>query len=56
MFSIEQVITKNLFMVPSNSIIKEVGILLCEKEFYALPIVDDNELVGIVTTKDLIKF
>ena len=56
MFSIEQVITKNLFMVPSNSTIKEVGILLCEKEFYALTIVDDNELVGIVTTKDLIKF
>lgn len=56
MFSIEQVMTKNLFMVPPNSTIKEVGMLLAEKAFHALPVVEDDELVGIVTTTDLIKF
>lgn len=56
MFTIDQVMAKNLFMVPSNLTIKGVGTLLSEKEFHALPIVDDNELVGIVTTTDLINF
>jgi CBS domain-containing protein len=56
MFTIEQVMTKNLFMVPPNSTIKEVAMLLAEKGFHALPIVEDDELVGIVTTTDLIKF
>lgn len=56
MFSIEQVMTKNVYVVPSNSTVKEVGLLLSEKGFHALPVVEDDELVGIVTTTDLIKF
>lgn len=56
MFTIEQVMAKNLISVNSNSTIKEVAEILSKKEFHALPIVDNNKLVGIVTTTDLINF
>lgn len=56
MFTIEQVMAKNVISVPSTATIKEVAEFLAEKEFHALPVVDDNKLVGIVTTTDLIKY
>ncbi len=56
MFSIEQVMTKNLIRVSSRTTIKDVAEILAENEFHALPVVDDAILVGIVTTTDLIKF
>ncbi|WP_299552478.1 CBS domain-containing protein [Seonamhaeicola sp.] len=56
MFSINQVMKKKVASVsPSNSI-KEVAEILASKEFHALPVVENNELVGIVTTTDLIKY
>ena len=56
MFSIEQVMAKNLVSVSSNTTIKEVAEILSKKEFHALPVVDNNKLVGIVTTTDLINY
>lgn len=56
MFTIEQVMAKNLITINSHTSIKKVAEILAEKEFHALPVVDNNELVGIVTTTDLIKF
>ncbi|ARV07435.1 CBS domain-containing protein [Polaribacter sp. SA4-10] len=56
MFTIKQVMAKNVFMVPPYASIKEVAELLAQKEFHALPVVEDYELVGIVTTTDLIKY
>ncbi len=56
MFTIEQVMAKNLISVSSTTTIKEVAELLSKKEFHALPVVDNNELVGIVTTTDLINY
>lgn len=56
MFTIEQVMTKNLYLVPSNSTIKEVTSLISEKGFHALPVVEDGELVGIITSTDLLKY
>jgi len=56
MFSIEQVMVKNLVSMPSTATIKEVAELLSRKEFHAIPIVDGKKLIGIVTTTDLIKF
>ncbi|QAA82682.1 CBS domain-containing protein [Aequorivita sp. H23M31] len=56
MFTIEQVMAKNLVSVPSSATVKEVAEILAKKEFHALPVVDDNKLVGIVTTTDLIKY
>ncbi|MDO6597076.1 CBS domain-containing protein [Oceanihabitans sp. 2_MG-2023] len=56
MFSIEQVMAKNLTSITSNTTIKEVAEILAEKEFHALPIVDNDKLIGIVTTTDLINY
>lgn len=56
MFTIEQVMAKNIVSVSSTTSIKEVAQILANKEFHALPVVDDGELVGIVTTTDLLKF
>jgi CBS domain-containing protein len=57
MFSIEQVMTKNLTSVNTNTTIKEVAEILAKREFHALPVIDDNnELAGIITTTDLIHF
>lgn len=56
MFTIEQVMAKSLVSVSSQSTIKEVAEILAEKEFHALPVVDNNVLVGIVTTTDLINY
>lgn len=56
MFTIEQVMAKNIVSVTSTTSIKEVAQILAKKEFHALPVVDDDELVGIVTTTDLINF
>ncbi len=55
-FTIEQVMTKSLYVVTPETSIEDVGIIFSENEFHALPIVEDGELVGIVTTTDLIKF
>ncbi|RED47082.1 CBS domain protein [Winogradskyella eximia] len=56
MFTIDQVMAKNVVTVPSDATIKEVAEILSKKEFHALPVVDDGRLVGIVTTTDLINY
>ena len=56
MFTIEQVMTKNVVSISSSASIKEAGEILASKEFHALPVVDDGILVGIITTTDLIKY
>lgn len=56
MFTIEQVMAKNLVSVESSATIKEVAEILAKKEFHALPVVDNEKLVGIVTTTDLINY
>ncbi|GAA4278898.1 CBS domain-containing protein [Aquimarina mytili] len=56
MFTIEQVMAKNLVSVTSSTTIKEVAEILSKKEFHALPVVDDGKLKGIVTTTDLINY
>jgi CBS domain-containing protein len=56
MFTIEQVMAKSLVSIASSTLIKEVAEILAKKEFHALPVVDDNKLVGIVTTTDLINY
>ena len=55
-FSIEQVMVKNVVTVTSDTSIKEVAQILAEREFHALPVVEDGILVGIVTTRDLLNY
>lgn len=56
MFTIEQVMAKNLVSVQSSATIKEVAEILATKEFHAIPVLDNEKLVGIVTTTDLINY
>jgi CBS domain-containing membrane protein len=56
MFTIEQVMTKKVVSINSGTSIAEVAGLFLKHEFHALPVVDDDSLVGIVTTTDVIRF
>ena len=56
MLSIGHIMASNPVKVSSSSIIKDVASLLASKEFHALPVVDDEKLVGIVTTTDLLNY
>ncbi len=56
MFSIEQVMVKDVVSVPPTATVKEVAQFLAQKEFHALPVVEEGKLVGIVTTTDLIRY
>jgi len=56
MFDIQQVMTKNIVTIDRNATIKQTAEILAEREFHALPVVDGEQLVGIVTTTDLIRY
>jgi len=56
MFSIDQVMVKNVTVIPSTTNIKEVAKIFSESDFHALPVVDNGILVGIVTTTDVMKY
>jgi CBS domain-containing protein len=40
---------------PKNTV-REVTTLLTRRKFHALPVVDEEEIVGMVTTTDLLKY
>lgn len=56
MFTLEQVMTKNLITVEVEDTIESVAKILAEKDFRALPVMAGKVLVGILTTTDLIKY
>ncbi|MBW7890546.1 MAG: CBS domain-containing protein [Chitinophagaceae bacterium] len=56
MLTIPQVMTANVRSVTSNTSIKEVAEIFSSAEYHSLPVVDDGELKGIVTTTDVIKY
>ena len=55
-FTIEQSMVKDVVTVTSDTSIKEVAKILAEREFHALPVVDDGNPVGIVSTTDLLNY
>jgi len=56
MLSISQVMTSKPRTLPSDTIIKDVAEVFAKEDFHALPVVDQGELKGIVTTTDVIKY
>lgn len=56
MYTIPQVMTKVPVAVESNTTIKETAEILAKQSFHSIPVVDKGELVGIVTTTDLINY
>ena len=56
MFTLEQVMAKKIVSINSDTTIKEAAEILSDKEFHALPVVDNGELTGIATTTDMINY
>lgn len=56
MFSIEQVMAKKLVTIQADANIKDAVEILSKEEFRALPVMEGNLLVGILTTTDLLKY
>ncbi len=56
MLSINQVMKSNVRTVSPNDTVKEVAEILTKVEFHALPVTENDKLVGIVTTTDVIQY
>lgn len=56
MLSIPQVMTSKPRTVTSEDSIKDVAEIFSKEQFHALPVVDGQELKGIVTTTDVIRY
>jgi len=56
MFSLQQVMVKNVITVKTSDAIYEVAKILAKESFHALPVEENGKLVGIVTTTDLITY
>ncbi|NNK90426.1 MAG: CBS domain-containing protein [Saprospiraceae bacterium] len=56
MLTIEHVMSGHPTVVSPQHQIREVAEIFADKQFHALPVVEDDKLVGIVTTTDIIKY
>jgi CBS domain-containing membrane protein len=56
MFTVRQVMAKDIIVISPETTIKEAAEILSQNEFRALPVCENEALVGIVTTTDLIKY
>ena len=56
MLNLSQVMVNSPVTVNETESIASVAKMLTEREFHALPVLDDGKLVGIVTTTDIIKY
>jgi len=55
-FSIAQVMEKEMICINPSTTIKDAAEILSNREFHALPVTEDEKLVGILTTTDLIRY
>jgi len=56
MFTLEQVMSKQVSFVKASDTIEVAAELFITKDFHALPVLENDKLVGIVTTTDMIRF
>lgn len=56
LFTMHQVMTKNVITISAETTIKEAAALFLKGEFHALPVVQDGKITGIVTTTDLLRY
>lgn len=54
--SVEQVMTPDPKTISSHSSVREAAEILASSDFHSLPVVDEGEVVGIVTSGDLLKY
>lgn len=56
MLSINQVMKHDPMIIGQNQTIREAAQIFTEQEFHALPVLDKEKIVGIVTTTDIIRY
>lgn len=56
MLTISQVMTSKPKTVSSDTIIRDLAEIFVKEDFHALPVVDNSQLKGIVTTTDVVKY
>jgi CBS domain-containing protein len=56
MATVDEIMTSRPFTVESDMLLSEVLELMTEKRVNALPVKENNELVGIITTHDIMKY
>lgn len=54
--TLEDLMSPNPVSVSVHAGVREAAQILAEADFHALPVVDGRKLVGIVTSRDLIRF
>ncbi len=56
MMRVGEIMTKNPLTVEAEDTVGLVADILLANKFHSLPVIDDGELAGIVTSHDLIKY
>ena len=56
MFTIEQVMTRRVITITPETTIREAAEIFVSHDFHALPVVEGEKPVGIVTTTDMIRY
>ncbi len=56
LLSLDQVMVRNPFCIQKNATVGDACDVLIRMDFHALPVVDGRELIGIVTTTDLLRY
>ena len=56
LLTLEQVMIKNPITVQIKDSVKKAGTIIVQHDFHALPVVEGELLVGIVTSTDLLKY
>lgn len=55
-YELKNIMVSNPVTVTADTNIKEVAEILSEQSFHSLPVVENEEIVGMVTTTDLVKY
>ncbi len=53
---VNHIMTENIIMIEPNATIGRVGKIFSKNRFHALPVVENDKLLGIVTTIDIVRF
>jgi len=55
-YKLRDVMNANVVTIPNSGTIREAARMLATSNFHSLPVVDGERLVGIVTSKDLVRY
>ncbi len=53
---VKDIMTKNPFYMTTDATLEEVSEILMEGNYHAVPVIENDKVVGIVSTADVIKY